>query len=381
MSSAMNLQRLNCVAIELNFQCEVAVAGAGIAGLAAAIVLAQANIDVVVFGLPARDELKAGESLPGAALRMLRRLGIENLAALLTADEYLHCTANCSSWGSEDWVYKDAIHNVEGGGWHLLRHRFEVALLAHACRLGVRYIPAQVNKLVSNSSGFQLGAKMDDKDILLEANWLIDGTGRNAWLTRRLVGRPQSYSDQFAAVAWIPSSQTESDNTTRIKSTSNGWWYSARLPHDLRVLAFHGLPRHIAQLMRAPQVFMQQAQLAGILPENVSYQTPPLAFRAYNAGVHLGSAVAGRGWIAVGDAAISFDPLSSQGMFFALYSGIRGAEAVVNSIHQTDKTRAILAEYSERVAQVFSTNERTRRMFYMSEIRYRGEEYWQRQCR
>jgi len=33
-------------------------------------------------------------------------------------------------------------------------------------------------------------------------------------------------------------------------------------------------------------------------------------------------------WIAIGDSAVSFDPLSSQGMLTALYSAKLGAEAI-----------------------------------------------------
>ena len=38
--------------------------------------------------------------------------------------------------------------------------------------------------------------------------------------------------------------------------------------------------------------------------------------------------VSGRGWLAVGDAAMAFDPLSSQGLVQALASGIRAGEAL-----------------------------------------------------
>ena len=38
--------------------------------------------------------------------------------------------------------------------------------------------------------------------------------------------------------------------------------------------------------------------------------------------------VSGRGWLAVGDAAMAFDPLSSQGLVQALASGIRAGEGL-----------------------------------------------------
>src|SRR5262249_20763355 len=38
--------------------------------------------------------------------------------------------------------------------------------------------------------------------------------------------------------------------------------------------------------------------------------------------------VVGAGWIAVGDAALSFDPISAQGIFNALYTGMKAGQAV-----------------------------------------------------
>src|SRR4029434_4989904 len=38
--------------------------------------------------------------------------------------------------------------------------------------------------------------------------------------------------------------------------------------------------------------------------------------------------VSGHGWLAVGDAAMAFDPLSSQGLMHALASGMRAGEAL-----------------------------------------------------
>jgi hypothetical protein len=40
----------------------------------------------------------------------------------------------------------------------------------------------------------------------------------------------------------------------------------------------------------------------------------------------------GEGWLAAGDAAIAFDPLSSQGILSALYSGLKSGQAVVGCL-------------------------------------------------
>ena len=52
---------------------------------------------------------------------------------------------------------------------------------------------------------------------------------------------------------------------------------------------------------------------------------PPRAAGAQTARLDR---VGGAGWAAVGDAAISFDPLSSQGILTALFTGLRAGQAV-----------------------------------------------------
>jgi flavin-dependent dehydrogenase len=58
---------------------------------------------------------------------------------------------------------------------------------------------------------------------------------------------------------------------------------------------------------------------------------------------------AGPGWLAVGDAALACDPLSSQGLFNALYSGLMAARALRSALAgDTDA----LADYDRTIARV-----------------------------
>lgn len=360
---------------------DVVVAGAGPAGAAAAIVARQAGLRVGLIDDTDDQALKVGESLPGGIVRTLRRLGINGPAELLTPDELMPCVANVSAWGSDAWSFTDALANPEGGGWHVLRHRFDAALRHRAASLGVERMRARVRD-VEQADGLHrivLTANAEPHPDVLEARFLVDATGRRAAITRKLGVQRRRLSEQCAAVAWLRHPEHDLDNTTRVKAVRNGWWYTARLPHGLRVLAFHGLPSDVAPMMRWPERFAEQCNATDLLPYGIQPGCVVRPLIAMDASVQVSEGAAGPGWLAVGDAALSFDPLSSQGVLFALYSGIRGMEAVVHCLERPELAGRFLDEYQHKARSVLAANQRARQGFYWSERRYSESPYWRAQ--
>jgi flavin-dependent dehydrogenase len=85
--------------------------------------------------------------------------------------------------------------------------------------------------------------------------------------------------------------------------------------------------------------------------------------------------VSGRGWLAVGDAAMAFDPLSSQGLMQALASGIGAGQAL--SARLTGKVAAI-GEYDIKTNDSFREYSRLRAVYYGREQRWPQSVFWQR---
>lgn len=143
------------------------------------------------------------------------------------------------------------------------------------------------------------------------------------------------------------------DTRTLIEATHSGWWYTAQLPHGKRIVMYTTSPSDpTARLARTASGFVdllsQTTYVARtlIVPslrpsqdededlQQPLYELPSSATRS-NCTV-AGSSVLepyasweaapsrgelGRGWCAVGDAALAFDPLSSQGIITALDCG------------------------------------------------------------
>lgn len=363
-------------------QYDVIVAGAGPAGCAAAIALKQSGIDVCIIDRKSDETRKVGESLPGASIRLLNRLGIHNLETFLNAGDYKKCLANASSWGNEEWIYQSGMANPEGGGFHINRTAFDEALRKKAGDLGILIYNALVDHInfaddSENTSNFTIELKQQEQTEIKEikTKWIIDATGRKASIRRKFGLERDKIDEQMAATNWIKAPQTDIDHATRIKSVADGWWYTSLLPDQSRVISFQSLPETIAKLHKNQEEFFTKFNEACLLPyianKNLSIQSKAIDAGTINPGI-----VTAKGLLCVGDAALSFDPLSSQGIFFALYSGIKATESILKCISSDDLQEEILADYQSIIERVFIENQKSRKYFYKSESRYFNEPYW-----
>lgn len=358
---------------------DVVVAGAGPSGCAAAIALRLAGLTVCIVDRPYNGRRKIGESIPGASVRLLSRLGINGIETLLDSKDYKRCLANISSWGTDEWIYQPGLKNPEGGGYHINRVAFDAALRDKAVSVGViiyQDIVGSVSPLLNDEL---IGLKVECKracNAPIKTKWIIDATGRKAAISRMFGVRRTRLDSQMSAIKWIKTtSVTDDDHATRIKSVPYGWWYTSLLPDSSRVIGFQGLPKDVSQMHKDTSLFFNRFNESGILSDIIT-QESLLEESAYEAGVAKSESIIADRILCVGDAALSFDPLSSQGILFALYSGIKGAEAIIKNLTEMDTVNMSINDYEVIVNKVFSENQKHLRYFYMSEFRYRSEPYW-----
>lgn len=276
-----------------------------------------------------------GESLPGAALTLLQRFGIDGR---FLADGHAQRTAMVASWDSPEPVWFDLVRDPSGSGWHLDRRRFEGSLRAAAIAAGAVLREGCGEVSVCRRDGrWELHSPRLGKGYL--APVLIDATGRSGSMARRL-GLARRQEDALICLhAHLPAVAHDHDHCTRLCADHNGWWYSVRLPCGRRVLAFHldGHDPELSALRHGPSLLAKarrQPLLAEVLPalagsrEETVRELPVHGRPAGSAVLDLAALEAIDGFHAVGDAAIAFDPIASQGLFHALAS----AEGVANAI-------------------------------------------------
>jgi flavin-dependent dehydrogenase len=354
---------------------DVLILGAGPAGATAALNLAPLR-SVAVVERSAAPSPRIGESLPAAARRLFRDMGL--LDSFL-AEGHAPCYANRSVWGDPRPRELDALRDADGHGWHLDRVRFEQWLRDVAMSRGAEIIvPATLERIERVGDGWRVDIARGSEITTIEAMLVIDAAGRAAPVARRLGA--QTRVDDRLACGWVYG-RDEGDGgrgLTFIEATEDGWWYTAPIPHGRRVLAFHtdaDLPA--ARIARDRDALLARAtsakELADLLHASGFVAEETSGFTAAHTATL--EPCAGPGFLAAGDAALAFDPLSSQGLLNALFTGLAAAEAADS--HLRGDVEA-LSRYRDTIAGIAAAYRQHLALFYAEEQRWPEAPFWKR---
>ena len=358
-------------------EADVVVIGAGPAGATAALNLAPFR-RVLLVDRQAEPIERIGESLPAAAGRLLADMG---LLRNFLADGHVPNYGSRSVWGSRRPLERDSLRDLDGHGWRLDRRRFELQLRHTAAARGAApCVPARLLELTRTADGFALRLDHDGQQRAVVARRIIDASGRNAIAVRQLGAR--RFKCDRLICGWLRGTRRGSAKTSAgliyTEAEPQGWWYSAALPDGDRVLAFHTDSDSLAvrSLRSSRELLARAAQLPALSEAIEDARFEPTARLAVCAAhsANLAPAV-GPGWLAAGDAALSFDPLSSQGLFNALFTGLAAAEATERSL-SGDATAS--EEYTASLLAIDIANRRGLSEWYGLEQRFPESQFWRR---
>lgn len=357
---------------------DVAIAGGGPAGCSAAIKLARAGLKVVLVERE-RPQFRPGESLPPSANLLLRELGI--LEAVLS-DGHRPCAGTLSSWGSSELHCEDFVRQLNGRGLQLDRQRFDGrlqfeaeragALLTRNAVLGVEQAPTDLAEpwLLSVAGGSHM--------VSLQSKILIDAGGRRASICRVLGGKRMRFCSLVGF--WLRLRSLRRNDqlaSTLVEATPAGWWYSVLLPNQERLVVFLTDSDLVDAGLTEVKRFWSRLQTTRHLSKVCRRHryVPVGKPRGVDASGGLLVPPDVPGFLTIGDAAATFDPLSSKGISFAMYSGIQAAASCVSWLGgDHDK----LARHWEHVRQVAEHDRLLLGQVYSFETRFSRWEFWSR---
>jgi tryptophan halogenase len=341
---------------------------------------------------------------------VLRDLGIGH--ERLEAAGALRCTGTAAAWGAAETQQRDAIYDPHGHGWHLDRPRFDEVLRDEARAAGADVRAGRVAAHPTSD-----GPRVAVGRAEIGCRWLVDATGRRATVARSLGARRERADRLVAVYAALRTAPGDVDARTRVEAMPSGWWYSALVADRRRIVARladadlldpelrtaigfaralartrHILPvsdpergssvahgaTHVPHAPRALAGPVAAQVLAGpVAPQRRAEPLAPqvlagpLTTAAH--GARLRPPVGDR-WVAVGDAALAFDPLSSQGILNALATGIAGAGAVAARLGGDADDES----YERALERIWTAYEINRAGAYAAEDRWTQEPFWAR---
>ena len=353
---------------------KVAIVGGGPAGAVAALVLARRGLRVTVVEARAAPQTKVGETLPPGLTPLLRHLGLE---ACLERDGHLRSQGNRSLWGSTRPGESAYLANPFGAGWHVDRRRFEARLAAAAREAGAAWRwGSRLASCAPLGEGWRVGLTGSDP---LDVDFVADATGRHARLARRLGARRLRYDRLVGVAALLTSRTPAADTYTLVEATPDGWWYSALLSDGRLAVAFLSDGDLLERpLLRADAAaWWQRLHKTTATRERVegnAYQAAT-TLRVMPAESSRLDEILGERWIALGDAAAAYDPLSSHGVASAMGSGFYGGHAIADLL--AGRSEARLA-YLDVMQRAYGTYLDLQRQHYMQETRWPDAAFWRR---
>lgn len=341
----------------------VVIIGGGPAGLATSLVLSSRGVEHCIVEAREVAGTKPGEAIPPNARPLFRQLGI---GELLEHENHRAYYGNLSSWGDTSLQHDDFFRGIYGSGYLLDRPFFEKQLTDKVKNTSTMFFQGYaMKKLARNTSG-ELTVIIEDRQdsISLTADYIVDATGRKASVCRHLGVQKEMLDEQVALILRVQPSG-ELQHQIWIEATENGWWYAAPYGKDELMLLFFTdkelLPpnagisdfvkKEFENVRHLPPVKTGiRMETVRIMPVGSGYLTQPF----------------GKGWIAVGDAAYVYDPVSSFGITSALVAGYYGGHALAEAIGGDPDAFGIyqymmetaFQDYLKKVVSLYDTEKR-----------------------
>lgn len=352
------------------------VVGSGLAGKAAAVRLAARGHGVALVARSSSRHRQIGEVLSPEGHHALGRLG---LSSHLSGDGHLCLYAIRDSWGSPNVLETNFVFNPHGPAWALDRSAFDRMLCETARQAGVCLLhDCRVADVYREGTRWRLLLKGAEKPFAIEAQVLVDATGRSSAIARRAGARRRNY-DHTVALLGIgrPRAGAEPpEPILHVEPMQEGWCYAVPLPNGC--MCFCHLTD--SDLLRESGRTELAAWLAGIsrtkyVAELAAQCVLPRRVWARDARTSCLSHCSDRDWVAVGDAACSYDPLSGEGLRQALESALVAADAVDAYLAGSEGS---LQAFGQRAKESFAQHLRLRADYYRREQRWSGSLFWRR---
>jgi flavin-dependent dehydrogenase len=367
---------------------DVVVIGGGPAGSTVAAILAEAGRKVLVVERTKFPRFHIGESLMPECYWTFERLGM--LPKLRQSDfvkKYSVQFVTATGKESQPFFFDERDPRDCSQTWQVPRDRFDQMMLDNAAERGAEvWMEANVNEVLLEESEADdlpratgvIVTPKDGQPVRIAAKVVVDATGMNAMLSKKLDIRRTDpklrKASLFAHYRGCRRDPGKNGGATLVLSTAqnDGWFWYIPLPNDITSVGVVGdLERLMSDKSRTPEQKLEDEiancpGLADRMPGSARvgpvHVISDFSYRA--------TRCAGDGWVLVGDAFGFLDPMYSSGVFLALKSGERAADAINEAFDKNDFSAAQLAKWGDDIAGGMSVVRKLVYAFYTKDFSF-----------
>ncbi len=303
---------------------KIGVIGGGPAGIAAAIKLKQYNFEVLLFEASTHDQITIGEHLAAEAIHEFKKLEIPER---ILKRNSIPCSEVQNAWGHTDIHHNESIFNPFGAGYILSRPDFDADVFNYCSEIGVdTKLGSRISKIETTETGWNLHCNND----VIPVNFVIDASGRNSKFNFKTSIKKDNQPQLIGITKHLELNVITTIRSSHllVEATKNGWWYTVQIASGTVISTFMTNANLLKASNISPSEFwdLQLADSMHTKARLTTFETPNKTF-IKSAHSHIAPHLSGNHWLKVGDAAQSFDPLSSAGILKGLKMGQQAADA------------------------------------------------------
>lgn len=344
--------------------------GGGPAGTAAAYRLARLGHDVILIERNMRPRPRMIESLPPSILPLLAFL---DLTGYVEGCLRLRSRGTVIRWDDATPQFRA---RGEDDAFLVNRTQFDESLLTAASDVGVRILrPAIARRPRATGDGWKIEVMGHGVRQVIHAAFLVIASGKNSSLARP---RRQLSACTIALAARWRNSRLD-EPVMLVDVGKDCWCWGCSLPGGtVHAAVFLDRDRCPVGGQAGLKALWGRLLAESPLMARHVHGEPEGLITVHDATPYRADSFAGPRFVRIGDAAVTLDPLSSQGVQTALSMALQGS-LVVHTIRTIPaNTTAAVGFYESRCGELVARHQHQTARLYSQQTVYLNTDFWHR---